>query len=352
MSTTDTPSPSPEFQSGQDQVCIPVMSVPLLLLAASTVILTVILISWFYRSLRINKKNSDLHVLITGCDTGFGNRCARRLDQLGFHVFAACLTAEKVQELTESCSENLLALQMDVTDEASILEALKTVKKHLPQDKGLWAVINNAGIMGAPVVCEWLNKSDYQATIGVNFLGMMSVTNAFLPLVRKERGRIVNMGSTAGRLAILPASYSVSKFCVEAYSDCLRREVSVMGVSVHIIEPGGYQTNITNADLHVSSISKRFSELDSEVQTFYGETYKKKLMDTISLSCKILSTSNIDEVVDAYIHAVTARFPKIRYVVGLNGNLVFRPLWTLPTWLVDFAITLAVPKPEGLKSAS
>ncbi|BFZ13679.1 hypothetical protein BsWGS_16718 [Bradybaena similaris] len=350
MSGQGLESSAPEVQSSPGPDCIPTIPLSVLLPAASAIFVTVFLMNWFYRSLKISKKNPDLYVLITGCDTGFGNRCAHRLDKLGFHVFAACLTEQKVRELTESCSQNLVALQLDVTDDAAVLEALKTVKKHLPQGRGLWAVINNAGIVGTTAACEWLKKSDYQATIGVNFLGMMSVTNAFLPLVRKERGRIVNTGSTVGRLATLPASYSVSKFCVEAYSDCLRREMSVMGVSVHIIEPGGYQTNITNPDLHLSSAEKRFSELDNEIKTFYGETYLKCLMDIVSLSCKILSTGNLDEVVDAYIHAITARFPKIRYVVGLNGNLVFRTLWTLPTWFTDFLISLVMPKPQGLKS--
>uniref|UniRef100_A0A0B6Z2G0 Uncharacterized protein n=1 Tax=Arion vulgaris TaxID=1028688 RepID=A0A0B6Z2G0_9EUPU len=333
-----------------EEICITILPLLFQLMGLSAVIfITILLINWFYRSLKIAKNNIDLYVLITGCDTGFGNRCAQRLDKLGFHVFAACYTVAKAKELSESCSRNLVTIQLDVTDEYAVKETLKTVKKHLPEGKGIWAVINNAGIMGVTGPCEWLQKSDYEATIQVNFLGMVSVTNAFLPLVRKARGRIINMSSALGRFACLPASYSVSKFCVEAYSDCLRREMSAMGVSVHIIEPGGYNTSITNADLHNATINEKFNELDNEVKTFYGETFKKKLSDVISLSCSILSTRNLDEVVDAYIHATTARFPKIRYIVGISANLIFRPLWTLPTWFVDFFYNMSFPKPDGLK---
>ncbi|XP_059148810.1 retinol dehydrogenase 7-like [Physella acuta] len=309
--------------------------------------LLLFIVNRIYRSFKIKEDFGDLYVLITGCDTGFGYRTAIKLDKLGFHVFATCLTQEKVQELTETCSKNLVAFQMNVADEDTIRDGLTLVKKHLGGEKGLWALINNAGVVGAFGPCEWLKKSDYEATLNVNLLGMVSVTNAFLPLVRKCRGRVVNMSSTVGRAALLPAPYSVSKFCVEAYTDMLRREAEHWGVSVHTIEPGGYKTNITDPDLHSGSADKVFNSLDPEMKNLYGETYKKKLIDMVSLFSYTIVGRNLDEVVDTYIHAVSARFPKTRYVVGFNGNFVLRPLWTLPTCFVDLCMSPLYPKLKG-----
>ena len=84
-----------------------------------------------------------------------------------------------------------------------------------------------------------------QATLNINLLGSISVTKTFLPLVRLAGGRVVNTASVVGRFAFPPAPYTISKYCLEAYTDVLRREMTSLGVSVHTIEPGGYQTNIT-----------------------------------------------------------------------------------------------------------
>ncbi|CAL1542714.1 unnamed protein product [Lymnaea stagnalis] len=302
-----------------------------------------------YRSFLVKEKFDDLYMLITGCDTGFGHRCAIKLDKLGCHVFAACLSQEKVQELSSLCSKRLVAFQMNVTDAAAVEKALRLIKVHLGEQKNLWALINNAGIVGSFGAVEWMKKSNYQATINVNLLGTALVTNTFLPLIRKSRGRIVNMASTVGRYATIPAPYSVSKFCVEAYTDLLRREVAPTGVTVHTIEPGGYMTNITNAEIHSRSMDEMYSQLRPELRQFYGEKFKTKLLNLVRLFCCALAARDLDEVVDTYIHAATARFPKTRYVVGLNGNFVFRPLWTLPTWISDLLVILFYPKPTGCR---
>ncbi|KAH9504541.1 Retinol dehydrogenase 7 [Bulinus truncatus] len=287
------------------------------------------------RSILISQSYDDLYVLITGCDTGFGYRCAIKLDRLGFNVFAACLTQEKVKDLTMKCSNKMTSLQMDVTCEKSVREAFHTVRDKLPDGRGLWAIINNAGVFGSFGACEWFGKSDYQETINVNLLGMVSVINTFLPLVRKCKGRIVNMASVVGRFAIIPAPYSVSKFCVEAYTDCLRRELVEMGISVHTVEPGGYQTNITDCDIHSKTMDSVFEKLSPDLQEFYGVKFKDKLLHLVRLFFSILVSRGLDEVVDTYIHAITARFPKTRYIVGFNGRFMFWPLALMPTWLSD-----------------
>ena len=87
---------------------------------------------------------------------------------------------------------------------------------------GLWAVVNNAGVGGAKQPLEWTTRDEFIATLEVNLYGVVFVSKAFLPLIRRERGRIVNMASAAGRLAAMSPDYCVSKYGVEAFSDAMR----------------------------------------------------------------------------------------------------------------------------------
>ena len=87
---------------------------------------------------------------------------------------------------------------------------------------GLWALVNNAGIVGRFGPVEWLTKKDFNDVLSINLGGVINVTKAFLPLLRRGNGRLVNMSSVAGRVAIVASPYNVSKFALEAFSDSLR----------------------------------------------------------------------------------------------------------------------------------
>ncbi|XP_042913207.1 estradiol 17-beta-dehydrogenase 2-like, partial [Parasteatoda tepidariorum] len=134
-------------------------------------------------------------VLITGCDRGFGQALAIRLDSLGYHVFASCLSPSDpgVQNFKNKCSSLLHVLEMDVTKENSVQAALEFVKENLSTSE-LWAVVNNAGIFkGLPV--EIAPLQDFKTCLEVNTYGPLRVTKAFLPLLRKSKGRCVNLTS-------------------------------------------------------------------------------------------------------------------------------------------------------------
>ncbi|KAK3734784.1 hypothetical protein RRG08_059960 [Elysia crispata] len=315
------------------------------------VVLTLVF-QWWYRSRKLDIRYEDTYVLITGCDTGFGNGAAVKFDQLGFNVFAGCYSAEKMEELSSKCSPKLCPFHLDVSSDASVNKALEIVTEKLPPNTGIWAVVNNAGLMGTVGPVEWLEKKHYKQTLSVNLLGMMAVTKAFLPLVRVSHGRVVLVSSVLGRFPITPAPYAVSKSCVEAWGNRLRLELWDQDVSVHLIEPGGYRTNLTDATLLVKSLEKSYQELNDDLKIFYGEKYTKKLYDLMTLTRNGVWGKNLEEVVDAYVHAVTSHHPKARYVVGLNGNLLFRPMWMLPTRLADFLVGMSLPQPAGFGQAS
>ncbi|KAK7494969.1 hypothetical protein BaRGS_00013848 [Batillaria attramentaria] len=325
------------------QPCVDVLAAVVMLCVCTVVwvvvvlVLTYHLVCWALSRLRVGDY-SKKHVLITGCDTGFGNLLAKRLDELGFNVFASCLTSAGSEKLQLTCSQRVTTLQLDVTDENSISAAQESVQSKLPAGKGLWGVVNNAGIGCVPVMAEWMTRDDYVKCLSVNIFGMIDVTRVFLPLVRKERGRVVNMSSISGRFAYTPAPYHVSKYGVEAFSDCLRREVYRQGVKVCIVEPGGFKTDILNKDRLVRQFKQRYDATPHEMKAPYsGKTPENftRAMD------RILSAASDKPhmVVDACELALTSRFPPTRQLVtSIDVFLFYSVMWVLPTPLVDWIL--------------
>lgn len=141
---------------------------------------------------------------------------------------------------------------------------------------GLWAVVNNAGI-SFPGMIEWQTVEEMKRVVDVNVWGMVSVTRAFLPLLRRTKGRVVNIASCLGRVAIRgAAAYCISKFSVQAFSDTLRREMRHFGVTVHIIEPGFFKTNITDTKTTVQCIEALWENLDANTKESYGIEFFEK----------------------------------------------------------------------------
>lgn len=159
---------------------------------------------------------------------------------------------------------------------------------------GLWALVNNAGIVGGNVAWDdWLRPEDYEDTWQVNAMGVIRVTHAFKGLVKAEKGRIISTASVCGRIA-LPAlgPYSVSKFALEAYCDTLRVEMHLFDVKVIILEPGFYnvlsffscismrinillKTPLTNVERNKEMLGRVWSRLPEALKNEYGEAFFK-----------------------------------------------------------------------------
>ena len=138
-------------------------------------------------------------VVITGCDSGFGLLACSRLAKEGVKVVAACLTSEGCKRVNED-SKTVKAVQCDVTNENDVDRLVAETQKLLANDKELclWAVVNNAGI--APLgYCDWLSLSTFRLAMDVNYFGLITVTKAFLPLLKQTKySRIINLSSIAG----------------------------------------------------------------------------------------------------------------------------------------------------------
>ncbi|NWS08271.1 RDH16 dehydrogenase, partial [Motacilla alba] len=165
------------------------------------------------------------HVLITGCDSGFGNLLARQLDARGLRVLAACLTDTGAKQLRAATSKRLQTVLLDVTSSKSIADVTAWVREppaHPIPSPGLWGLVNNAGIAIPTAPNEWLSKEDFVKVLNVNLVGVVEVTLSLLPLVRRARGRVVNVASVMGRVSFFGGGYCPSKYGVEAFSDSLR----------------------------------------------------------------------------------------------------------------------------------
>ncbi|KAL8163993.1 UNVERIFIED_CONTAM: hypothetical protein K2H54_043226 [Gekko kuhli] len=215
---------------------------------------------------------TEKYVFITGCCSGFGNLLARQLDARGFRVLAACFTAEGAEKLKQNASERLQTTILDVCSNESVARATEWVKSHVG-DKGLWGLVNNAGIGIPSGPNEWMTKEDFKKVMDVNFLGMVDVTIHMMPLLRKAKGRVVNISSFLGRIAIFGGGYCPSKFAVEGFSDSLRHESASFGLKVSIIEPGIFRTAIIDENALNNNFKSLWEELPDETKRAYGESF-------------------------------------------------------------------------------
>jgi short-subunit dehydrogenase len=182
-------------------------------------------------------------IVITGCSSGLGAAIAAALAKRGHWIFATARDVATLKPLTDAYPDHIFAHPLDVTDEAQVY-ALQEVVLEYTGGAGPDVVINNAGI-GAMGPVEETPLPIARACLETNVLGMLSVTQAFLPAMRSRRkGHIVNISSLVGRV-VMPYEgvYVASKHAVEGLSDALRFEVAPFGINVTIVEPGAVQTD-------------------------------------------------------------------------------------------------------------
>nr|XP_045008549.1 retinol dehydrogenase 7-like [Jaculus jaculus] len=300
------------------------------------------LLRW-YRERQVVSHLQDKYVFITGCDSGFGNLLARQLDLRGLRVLAACLTEKGAEQLRSKTSDRLETVILDVTKTESVAAAAQWVKERVG-DRGLWGLVNNAGISVPTAPNEWLTKQDFVNILEVNLLGVIEVTLSMLSLVRKARGRVVNVSSVMGRVSLFGGGYCISKYGVEAFSDSLRRELSYFGVKVAIIEPGYFKTAVTNSDTLSLGLKRMWDKASSEVKHVYGENFLASYLTGVK-SFSEESTGDLSLVTDCMEHALTACRPRTRYSPGWDAKLFYLPLSYLPTCLVDVIIGWRSVKP-------
>ncbi|XP_051873620.1 D-beta-hydroxybutyrate dehydrogenase, mitochondrial-like [Pristis pectinata] len=258
-------------------------------------------------------------IVITGCDTGFGFSLAQHLHKRGFKIFAGCLLKDKGGEgskkLEDMKSDRMVVIQLDVCKDEEVERAVDFVKEHLmDSEKGLWGLINNAGISTFGEV-EFTTMNTYKEVAEVNLWGTVRVTKGFLPYIRRAKGRVVNITSMLGRMANPARSpYCVTKFGVEAFSDCLRYEMHRWGVKVSVVEPGNFiaGTSLYNPERVKIILENMWNDLPDQVRKDYGKAYFDQQVEKMKSYLESGST-DLSMVINDVTHALTSASPYTRY---------------------------------------
>ena len=282
-------------------------------------------------------------VVVTGASTGIGAAVALDCADRGMTVFAGVRDPQAGEALAAKGGPSLIPITLDVTDESSIARSLEVVQRVVGEG-GLGGLVNNAGIaVGSPL--EVISLALLRKQLEVNVVGQIAVTKAFLPLLRRGHGRIVNMGSIAGRSTIpLLGPYSASKFALEALTDALRMELQPWGIEVSIIEPGAIATPIwEKSDKAARELEASAGE---EAKALYGEAVFR-IRETIARAARLAIPPGA--VVEAVHHALTASRPHTRYLVGTDAKLRAWMVKWLPDRVQDRLVTWALKYPRAQK---
>lgn len=252
------------------------------------------------------------HVLVTGASTGIGEACTRHLAYLGFNVFAGVRRETDAQRVK---GPRIEPLRIDVTQQPSVDDAVEQLREAVGSS-GLAGLVNNAGIAVAGPL-EFVDVEDFRRQLDVNVVGVLRVTQALIDPIRQARGRIVNISSIGGRVAVpLVGPYNASKFALEGMSDALRRELRPWGIHVALIEPGAVATPIWEKGLEQADELTR--EAPPELEERYGE-----VMASIRRESEKNKTRGVppQEVAEAVAHALTAGKPRTRYLIGRDAKI-------------------------------
>jgi NAD(P)-dependent dehydrogenase (short-subunit alcohol dehydrogenase family) len=267
-------------------------------------------------------------VVVTGASTGIGLACAKHLAGLGFEVFAGVRKASDAERLRAA---GTTPVTIDVTDADSIRAAASQVSQAL-NGRGLVGLVNNAGI-AVPGPLEFLPIDELRRQIEVNLIGQVAVTQAFLPQLRARRGRIVNIGSVGGRVALpLLGPYAASKHAMEGLSDSLRRELRPWGIEVSLVRPGPIATEIWERG---NATADELLARMPEAETYYGPAIEAARAAAAERAREAVPPQAVADVV---AEALTAERPRTRYLVGPRAKLMVRLRELLPDRWFDALI--------------
>jgi NAD(P)-dependent dehydrogenase (short-subunit alcohol dehydrogenase family) len=240
--------------------------------------------------------------LVTGASSGIGAACSVRLARADWRVFAGVRRAGDAPQGTEE-------ILLDVTDGDQVRAAAERIGE-------LHGLVNNAGIALA-IPLEFIPLQELRRQLEVNVVGQVGVTQAFLPHLRRSRGRIVFIGSIAGQSALpFLGPYAASKHALEAVADTLRLELGPFGVDVSLVQPGSIKTPIWAKSAHVAD------ELSNGAGAELGDLYGERLAAFRSFALRRgAKGASPDEVARVVEEALTAGRPRTRKLVGLDAKL-------------------------------
>ena len=266
---------------------------------------------------RSNSPPTDPHrlpIIVTGCSSGIGQCVALGLHARGYPVFA---TARRTEDVDRLRAQGLQALMLDLDDSRSIREAVQSVLEQT--DGQLYALFNN-GAYGQPGAVEDLRRDVLRAQFETNLFGTLELTNAVLPVMRRQGfGRIIQNSSILGLIALpYRGAYNATKFALEGLTDTLRLELHGSGIHVSLVEPGPIRSRFRDNAL------RAFEANIDKVRSAHADAYQGLEARLRKEGAAAPFTLDPDAVLRKVVHALESTNPKIRYYV------------TFPTYLFGF----------------
>src|SRR5262249_28674687 len=266
--------------------------------------------------------------LLTGAFSGIGQASALRLAKAGWVVYGTGRNLTKSEALSSQARAEALTihlLQLDVTDEASISQAIE----HIGEEAGrLDLLVNNAGFSLSGAVTE-ASSAQIRQQFDTNVVGLVATTRAALPLMRRNQwGRVINMSSVQGKVAFPGIGiYGASKFAVEGISDAMRLEFRLLGpgFDVVLIEP-----RFTKTGLREQAIEGEYAAQSEALYGDYFTTTARRFVST-----QTAKAAGPDKVAEVVLKAATASRPKARYVVDWQTNVMLTLQRLLPDRYFD-----------------
>jgi NAD(P)-dependent dehydrogenase (short-subunit alcohol dehydrogenase family) len=279
--------------------------------------------------------------VITGASSGIGRSCVERMSRAGWQVFAGVRREADRENLRREFAANVWPVLMNVENEASIAAGAADIERQL-SGRGLDGLVNVAGIgMLRPV--EYATMQDLRKIFDVNFFGQVAIIQAFLRLLRKKCGRIVNITTVGVNIAIpFGGLLNASKSAFAKLSDTLRLEMRSFGVRVIAIEPGSISTPAVDKTL--GDLEKVILSLPAEAQALYGASIRKIGRRGYAME---KNGSSSDVVAAAVHHALTSSRPRIRYRVGKHAKLAATLPKILPERLMDAILHRMLGSSDG-----
>jgi NAD(P)-dependent dehydrogenase (short-subunit alcohol dehydrogenase family) len=283
----------------------------------------------------MSEKRSPRTWVITGSSTGFGRLLAEEVLKIGDNVVATVRKVEQIADLAQKNPDHALALPLDVTNQQQVDDAVAVTLKRFGR---VDVLVNNAGY-GVTGAIEEVSDAELEPMYATNVFGLLRVTRAFLPQLRKQRsGHILNLSSIGG-LAASPGwgLYQSTKFAVEGLSEALAQELAPLGIRVTIIEPGPFRTDfLGRSGVEAKTRIEDYRNTADNARAYRAEQHGRQPGDPL-------------KAIQAMIQVVESPNPPLRLLLGAGA--LRRVRQKLEAWQKEMAawesVTVGADFPEG-----
>ncbi len=263
-------------------------------------------------------------VVVTGSSSGIGFETSLLLARKGFYTYATMRNlnkSQKINDVVEKENLPLKVLQLDVTDDKSVKDAIRQITD---ESSRIDVLVNNAGygVMGA---VEDLSIDEFKSQFETNFFGVIRVTKEVIPIMRNQgNGNIINVSSIGGKIGLpLNSAYISSKFAIEGLSESMRYELEQFGIGVILIEPGVVKTNFfENADVIVNNNDNNTSTANNITSPYSQLT--QKLFEGFQPMLNSSSSSVSSDVAEVIYQAIESNNREVRYPVGKDAVSIIK----------------------------